>query len=544
MIRLRLKMLGRFLSIRKESGGRKNLIILAIFSIFVLLTSRVSTQLFDTLRLTPEIGGALVFRVVAMAFLSFGLMLLFSSLVSAAVILYANPENELLFSLPVSGRKIFALRYIESMLATGWMVFLFGIPIAIGLGRSFVLGWDYVLVSALALFGLIILPTALGVFLLCAAYVWLPRYRGRALLFLLGVLVSYTCVSFAGRVDIGILFKMEFDPTLHLNAILSAIELPNHPYTPDTLAAQAMASMARREPMEAWRQLGILWTENAVGLALLMGVSYPLFRIGWKRHEQREVEVRPMIPFSLRIFSGRRALSLSLKDVKYLFRNISEWSQLLVLLTLIFVHIVNIRDLPLDQVYLKNFVSFVNLAVSSLLVVAVCVRFTYPTFSLEGKSSYLLKSMPLSIGDILNSKFWSNALPLLVLSQLLLFVSNRQTGVTPFFLIFSHVVSSLQTLTIVLLALHAALLWPPQGNSSLERAAGSVGGLFFMILGSLYVAGTIVFFTAPTYKVMLVMPLSSELAEPLMIMFTLFLAAHLLYFYVWSRTMPVLWKRS
>ncbi|OGH61726.1 MAG: hypothetical protein A3G34_14055 [Candidatus Lindowbacteria bacterium RIFCSPLOWO2_12_FULL_62_27] len=536
MFRLRLKLLARFLSPVRTVEGRRNWLVIGIFLLFVSLTSHMSARLFDTLRLTPEIGTALTFRVVAMANLSFAVMLVFSSIVTAALILYSNPENEMLMALPIPAPKIFALRYLESMAASGWMVFLFGTPIAAGLGRSFVAGWEYVPLAALALLGLTVLPTALGVFILIAAFVCIPRHRAKALLFLVGALAAYTIVAFASRVDIGVLFKMEFDPALHLPAVLSAIEIPSHPFTPDTLAAQALSAWVKGEMPAAWKNLGLLWAENAVGVLCLMAAAYPLYLRGWARSEQRDVTVRALIPFSSRRVRGRPFLTLCLKDLKLLFRNVAEWTQLLVLLTLIFVQVVNIRDLPLDQVYLKNFVSFVNLAIAGLLVVAVSVRFVYPAFSFEGQNAYLLKTLPMSARDVLGAKFWTHAGPLLILSQLLLFVTNRQTGVSTFFFVFSHTVSAIQTLAIVMMAIHAALAMPPQSRSSLERAAGSTGGLLFMILGSLYIAACIAFFTAPIYKLLLTVPLSRELAGPLLATFSLFVLAHVLYVWIWRKS--------
>lgn len=538
MWRLRLKLLGRMLYPIRTVESRRNWLVIGIFFLFVALTSRLSTHLFDTLRLTPEIGTALVFRVVAVAHLSFCIMLLFSSLVAASLILFANPENDLLYTLPISRWRVFSGRFFESMFATGWMVFLFGTPIAVGLGRSFVAGWDYVIVALLSLLGLIFIPTSLGIFLLCAAFVWIPRHRGAALLFSLGVLAAYASVSFSERVDIGVLFKMEFDPALHLNAVLRAIEMPSHPYTPDTLAAQALSSMARGDGPAAWKHLGLLWLENVLTVLIFMALSYPLFLKGWARNEQRETEPRSLLKFSQRVFRESPFLTLGLKDFKFFFRSITEWSQLLVLLTLIFVHIVNIRDLPLEEVYLRNFISFVNLAVSGLLIVAVSVRLVYPTFSLEGESAYLLKAMPLKGSVILGAKFWTNALPLLALSQTLLFISNLQTGVGLFFFVFSHAVSAFQTLAIVMLALHASLVMPPQSRGSLERAAGSTGGLLFMIVGSLYIVGTVAFFTAPIYKTLLTVPISMVISKPLLLMFSLFVLVHVLYYLAWARLCP------
>ncbi len=527
MLRLRLKLLVRALSPRWSADGRRNWLVIGIFLIFVALTSRISTELFETLRLTPEIGPALAFRVVSMANLSFCLMLIFSSIVSAAMVLYMNPENDLLFAMPISRVRIFAVRYLESMSATGWMVFLFGTPIAVGLGRSFIAGWEYVVVAALSLLGLIVLPTAFGVFLLCLSFVWIPRHRVKSLSFMVAALAAYWVVTVASRVDIGILFQMEFDPALQMSAMLAAIELPSHPYTPDTLAAQAMSAMAKGEALESLKKLGLLWVESAAGLGVLMGISYPLFWHGWTRNEQRGIRTGSLMAFSLAPFKRSVFFTLCLKDLKFLCRNITEWTQMLVLLTLIFVQLVNIRDLPLDQAYLKNFVSFVNLAVSVLLVLAVSVRLVYPTFSLEGPNAYVLKSMPLTSRQILRAKFWTNLIPLAILSQLLLYLTNRQTGVGIFFFIFSHGVSFLQTIVIVHLALYASLAWPPQGHSSLERAAGSTGGLLLMILGSLYIVGCVAYFTAPIYRILLMVEFTpAALSKPLLASYVIFFLVH------------------
>lgn len=510
------------------------MVVVALFAFFVVLTSRVSTQLFDTLRLTPEIGTALVFRVVAMAHLSFCIMLTFSSLVSGALILYSNPESDLLFSLPIPPRKLFAVQFIECMAATGWMVFLFGTPIAVGLGRSFILGWDYIVVAVLALLGLTVLPTALGVTLLCATYATLPRHRLKTLALVLALLGSYVTIDFAGRIDIGVLFSMEFD-TFQMGAILKSIEVPTHPYTPDTLSAQAIACMARGDIGGAWLNLGILWLANSLGLVILMTLSYPLFLRGWRSQADAQVKVATLIKFSAAWPRRSPALTLCLKDFKFLHRDIAEWSQMLVLLTLIFIHIINIRDLPLDQAYLINFVSFVNLTVSGLLIVAVSVRFVYPTFSLEGESAYLLKTLPIRPRVILRAKFWTHALLLLVLSQSLLFIANSQTGVSTFFAVFSHAVNAVQTLAIVGLALWAALVMPPRSQSSLERAAGSTGGLLFMILGSLYIAGTIAYFSAPIYKQMLTVPLSAVYLKPILVLSGIYFGLHGLVYLVWRQ---------
>lgn len=526
MFLLRLKLLLRLFSWRSGPQGRANLFILFLFAIFVMLTSNKAAMLFDTLRSAPEVGEALSFRVVAMANLTFMVMLVFSALVSGAMILYFNPENDLLYSLPMSERRIFNQRFIESMAAAAWMVFLFGTPIASGLGRSFYAGWDYVLLAGLALLGLTIPPTALGALVLCLTFVVVPRHRAKTLLLALGVLVAFTLVHFSARIDIGTLFDMEIDPYAKMSAVLKAIEIPTHPLSPDSLAAQSLAHMVRGYPGEAWKTLGILWAQGLAALAVGLVIGFPLYRIGRRRTIERAATLTPFIRFDHDFLRRRPWLALCLKDLKYFFRDVTQWSQVLILLGLIFVHIINIRDLPLDEIYLRNAVAFVNLIVVGLLISAISVRFVYPSFSLEGDGMYVLRAAPLSAAHILRAKFWANAAPLIVIGQSVLAVANAQAGVSWFFSLFSHLVTLIMTAAIVWAALWIGLVLPPSSRSSVERAAGSTGGILLMILSAAYVIASATAFATPLYRALLRFVLDDKFMAPVALMVVVFAALH------------------
>ena len=118
-----------------------------------------------------------------------------------------------------------------------------------------------------------------------------------------------------------------------------------------------------------------------------------------------------------------------LKDIKTFLRDTTQWSQLFLLLALIVVYLYNFKVLPLDRSpmpagTIRTIVSFANLALAGFVLSAISIRFAFPAVSLEGQAFWILQTTPISLRALLWSKFWLNFVPLLVLGELLVFLSN------------------------------------------------------------------------------------------------------------------------
>src|SRR6185295_18786910 len=124
-----------------------------------------------------------------------------------------------------------------------------------------------------------------------------------------------------------------------------------------------------------------------------------------------------------------RALPLStirrqllIKDLKIFLRDVSQWSQLLLLLALVLVYLYNFRVLDLQRIpymsgVIKNVYAFVNLAMAGFVMATVAVRFVFPAVSVEGAAFWIIRSAPISLSDFLWSKFWTGLIPVLLLSE-------------------------------------------------------------------------------------------------------------------------------
>ena len=96
--------------------------------------------------------------------------------------------------------------------------------------------------------------------------------------------------------------------------------------------------------------------------------------------------------------------------MRLFFRDTTQWSQLILLTVLVVVYVFNIKFLPLSgegvTFFLVNVVPFVNLILAGFVLASIAARFIFPGVSLEGRTLWLLRSSPLSMEQLLWSKFW------------------------------------------------------------------------------------------------------------------------------------------
>src|SRR6185503_2754378 len=87
---------------------------------------------------------------------------------------------------------------------------------------------------------------------------------------------------------------------------------------------------------------------------------------------------------------------LVLKELRVLFRDATQWSQLILLAVLVLVYVYNIKYLPLNAegmtFVLINVIPFLNLVLAGFVLASIAARFIFPAVSLEGRTFWLLRS--------------------------------------------------------------------------------------------------------------------------------------------------------
>jgi ABC-2 type transport system permease protein len=141
--------------------------------------------------------------------------------------------------------------------------------------------------------------------------------------------------------------------------------------------------------------------------------------------------------------------------------------------------------------------AFVNVAMAGFVAATVAVRFAFPAVSAEGAAFWLVRASPISMRDFLWSKFWTALVPLFVFNEGLTFAANYLLGVDPFVRLVAGGAIALMTFALVGLAMGLGARYP-RFDADPAQAAGSYGGVLFMIGGVLVILVTVALVAWPS----------------------------------------------
>jgi ABC-2 type transport system permease protein len=149
--------------------------------------------------------------------------------------------------------------------------------------------------------------------------------------------------------------------------------------------------------------------------------------------------------------------------------------------------------------FLVNVVPFLNLVLAGFVLASIAARFIFPGVSLEGRTLWLLRSSPMSMRQLLWSKFWVGALPLLLLAVAIIGVTDYLLEVSEFMMLVSVFTIALMTLAVSGLAIGFGTLFPQFETENAAQIPTSFGGLVFM-MSSVALIGLVVMLEArPVY---------------------------------------------
>jgi len=127
------------------------------------------------------------------------------------------------------------------------------------------------------------------------------------------------------------------------------------------------------------------------------------------------------------------------------------------------------------------------------------MRFAFPAVSLEGKAYWILQTAPISRRVVLWSKFWLNLLPLLLLGELLVFLSNLLLQVPNWMMLLSLVTIVVMTFGITAICVGTGALYPKFNFDNAAEIPTSFGGALCMIF-SLSFVGIVVMIATTNFQ--------------------------------------------
>jgi ABC-2 type transport system permease protein len=170
------------------------------------------------------------------------------------------------------------------------------------------------------------------------------------------------------------------------------------------------------------------------------------------------------------------------------------------------IYLYNFSVLPLEQSsirisYLQNVLSFLNIALAAFVLAAVSARFVFPAVSQEGEAFWIVRSSPISIRTFLWIKFFVYFLPLLILSEVLIVVTNLLLHVTPLMMVLSVLTIFFMVPGIVSMGLGLGAMYPDFRAENPAQSVTSLGGLIYMTLSVGFVLAVIALEAGPVYSI-------------------------------------------
>ncbi len=464
-------------------GGIGLVVCGALFQGSFWLTSQLESY--------DELGDYLLRLGLSWLFLTFLSFLAFSGVVTALSTFFLADDLRLLLAAPVAVRRLFHARFLRTVGQASWMVVIFIAPVLMGIGWARCAGLSYYLTAALTTVPFAVIPVAAGTLVTLFLVNTFPARRARDLLMLMGLLFAGSLVILLRFIRPEQLLKVESLPDL--TDFFATLQSPITPLLPSFWAGESLFASLRGG--SDLLHFGALWMTALAATVVVRMANERWYFTGYSRAQEapkaRFTQLRSLDALARALPLSPVRRQLLIKDLKIFLRDVSQWSQLLLLVALVFVYLYNFRVLDLERIpymtaFIKNVYAFVNLGMAGFVMATVAVRFVFPAVSAEGAAFWIIRTSPISMHDFLWSKFWTGLVPVLTLTEVLTIAANESLGVDPFLKVMAALAIVFMSFALCGLAVGLGARYPRFGADA-TQVAGSYGGVAFMIQAVLFV---------------------------------------------------------
>ena len=450
-----------------------------------------------------ELGDFLLRIGLSWLFLTFLSFLAFSGVVTALSTFFLSEDLRLLLATPVAVRRLFFARFAKTVMQSSWMVVVFLLPVLLGVGVARCAPCMFYVTALVTVAPFCVIPVAAGTGTTLLLVNIFPARRARDILMLMGLVFAGSIVLLLRFIQPERLLRVESLPDV--TGFFATLQSPITPMLPSFWAGETLFSSLAggRDLLHA----GALWTTACAFTIILSAASERWYFAGFSKSQEarkaRFTQLRSLDAIASWLPVSSVSRHLLVKDVKVFLRDVTQWSQLLLLLALVVVYLYNFQVLDLDRIpymagVIKNFYAFLNLGLAAFVMATVAARFVFPAVSAEGAAFWIIRTAPISYRDFLWSKFWSGLVPLLLMSVTLTVVANEFLAVAPFLKVVTAVGVIFMSFALVGLATGLGARYPRFSADNASQVAGSPGGVAFMVAAVSYIISMVVLLGWPS----------------------------------------------
>lgn len=498
---------------RREGGWRRLVVLASLAVLFWLGTYAITVRILHHFAtVDPDLGRILAAKLLAILFLLLVTFLVFSALISALSQCFLARDLPFLIAAPIPLRRLFRVKLIEVGAFASWTALFLALPVFVAYGVVFGGGMVYYLTLIGVIVPCVAIAAALGILFAVALVNLFPARKARDLLSLVAIMFMIGIVLMLRVLRPEQFMRPEAFGTWA--EYLVSLSNPTVPWLPSYWAARVLAEVLGIYQQTHWGAVGGFGALLVASAVLAVAVSAAVFREGFRTGWSRAQEARQVRWTRTDWWQGafellgrpfpRRVRAIVLKDAAIFFRDPNQWSQLVLLLAVIAVYLYNIHVLPLDAAggtghFMRNLLAFLNIGLVGLVVTALAARFVLPGLSLEGSTLWILRSSPLAPRELLWAKFWGGFVPLVVVAELLVVVSNTLLHTTKLLAVLSIVAVFFLSAAIAGLAVGLGAAHPRFDAADGTQVAAGYAGFLFMVLSALLVLFAVTVLAWPVY---------------------------------------------
>jgi len=498
-----------------KRGDKKNkwsriLMFGALGIVFWMGTFIIFYRVLSYFHSVQDFGDILAIKLLSMIIMTFFVLLLFSNIINCLSHLYLSQDLPLLHSLPVSSKDIFLSRWTISAFDSSWMIVAFSLPVFLSYGLIYKATAVYYIIFFINMLFLCLIASALsGILVLFGAKI-LPAGRIRTILILLGVIMVITLVLVLRLTRPEQLVNP--DSFASVVVYLNSLQTPNSPILPTTWLSDAMIAALRNEPYTYFLNFALSVTFALMLVFLNSIASQKVYFTGFSKSQTTPRRLFSPLKYkgwdweNALNFLPRESKAFAIKEIRTFFRDSSQWSQLFLMGALIVIYLYNFSVLPLDKtpiktIYLQNIFSFLNIGLVASVLSAISARFVFPAVSMEGEAFWIVLAAPVKIKNFLWIKFFLYYIPLMILAEILIVVSNLLLNVSSFMMMLSIITTFFLVPAVLGLATGIGAIHADFKSENPANTVTSFGGLLFMITSFALIAAVIILEAGPVYQI-------------------------------------------
>ncbi|HHO57648.1 MAG TPA: hypothetical protein ENJ85_00575, partial [Oceanithermus profundus] len=377
---------------------------------------------------------------------------------------------------------------------------LLTLPVLYALGVFHEASIGYHLVATLAVLALYALPVGLGVGLALPLVRFAPAGRAREWAGALSAVLGGAMIYGLRALRPEALFRQEFANEAALKAFIQQFQNPAAPFLPPAWAGRAVQE-ALEQPGIPPALVGLLVLALGVLGASALAAGYA-YQAGWVRGLEGASVLRAARPPA----AWERALArlgsvgaLWVRDVRLFLRDPNQIAQLVLVAVLVLLYTTSLAAMPLEGVVFVRVVGFLHLAFQGLVIAGVGVRLAYPLYSFEGPGYWLVRTAPVGRLGLLLSRYVLALLLLLPLGLALGLYAPAVIGLDPGLRTVSLISALAAVVGLAALGVGLGAVWPNREASNASEVPMSLGGLLYMLLGTLFAFGIAALDARPVY---------------------------------------------